>query len=355
MEARKPWVTFALIAANVAMFVVELAHGVSLTSPTPQQIIDLGGSFPPLTLHGEWWRLGSSMFLHFGALHIALNLLCLYQARVVEQLFGHAGFAVIYGLAGLGGGIASLLVSNGHTVTAGASGAVFGVYGAFGAFLLLRRSQIQEDAWQRTARSIGRFLLLNLVIGVAVPSISISAHVGGVIVGFGAGAALLAGARAVQQRVLRTLGVAVLGVALTVVAMMTIHGAADVTPVLTRFDTVEHASVTQLNEAVHRHEIHELTDGEFADLLERDVIAPYREMHQDLAATQDAPARLRPLLAQLTSYTAAHLAAWAALDAGLREADPEKRTLRFADHKRLKAEVDDRRAAYQAELARLKP
>jgi hypothetical protein len=189
---------------------------------------------------------------------------------------------------------------------------------------------------------------------VAVPSISISAHVGGLIVGFAAGAALLAGAHAAPQRTLRTLAIAVLGVALTAVAVTTIHGAADVTPILKRFDTVEHASVIHLNEAVRRHGAHELTDAAFADLLERDVIAPYRQMHQDLAATPDAPARLRPLLEQLTSYTAAHLAAWAALDAGLREADPEKRKLLLADHKRLKAEVDERRAAYEAELARLK-
>src|ERR1700733_4850119 len=155
-EARtQPWITYALIAANLAVFVLEIVHGADPLSPTPQQIIDLGGGFPPLTLHGQWWRLGSSMFLHFGVLHIALNMVCLYQARVVEQLFGRVEFLAIYLLAGLGGGIASLLASTGSIVSAGASGAVFGVFGAFGAFLALRRSQMENEAWQRTARSIG--------------------------------------------------------------------------------------------------------------------------------------------------------------------------------------------------------
>lgn len=215
----QPWITYALIAANVAMFAVEIAQGANAFTPTPGQIVALGGSYPPLTLHGEWWRLGSSMFLHVGIIHIGLNMVCLYQARVVEQLFGRGGFLAIYLLAGLGGGIASLFASPDNVVSAGASGAVFGVYGAFGAFLVLRRSVIEADAWRGTARSLGTFLALNLMIGLTTKGISLSAHIGGVIVGFGAGAALLAGASAARQRTPRALGLVVLGLALTAVAM----------------------------------------------------------------------------------------------------------------------------------------
>jgi len=210
----KPWVTYALIAANAAVFIFELARGASLTSPTPLQIAELGGSYPPLTLGGQWWRLGSSMFLHYGVLHVGLNMVCLYQVRVAEQLFGRIGLFAIYLVAGLGGGIATLVASP-NAVAAGASGAVFGVYGAFAAFLVLRRAQIEPEAWKRTARSIGQFLLINLAVGLMVSGISLSAHVGGLIVGFAAGAALLAGARAEPQRPLRAVAVAVVGVALT--------------------------------------------------------------------------------------------------------------------------------------------
>src|SRR5512140_2752176 len=273
----RSWITYALIAANVAMFVFEIANGADALAPTPQQIIDLGGSYPPLTLHGEWWRLGSSMFLHFGIVHIGLNMVCLYQARVVEQLFGRIGFLAIYLLAGLGGGIASLLAGTGNAVTAGASGAVFGIYGAFGAFLVLRRSQMQTDAWQRTARSLGTFLALNLMIGLTAKGISLSAHIGGAIAGFGAGAALLVGARAAQQRILRTLGLMVLGVALTAVAVRSLEADADMTPVLTNVDTVEHATITRWTEALGRAKAGELKESDLAEILERDVIAPYKK------------------------------------------------------------------------------
>jgi rhomboid protease GluP len=215
----KPWVVYALIAANVAMFVFELAHGASLTSPSADKIAELGGNKPLLTLSGQWWRLGSSMFLHYGVVHIGLNMVCLYQARVVEQVFGRLGFLAIYLVAGLGGGIASLVASP-HAVTAGASGAVFGVYGAFGGFLLLRRAHIEPQAWKQTARSIGQFLVINLAFGAIVSGISLSAHVGGLVVGFAASAALLAGARAEAQRPLRAIAIAVAGVALTVGAVM---------------------------------------------------------------------------------------------------------------------------------------
>jgi rhomboid protease GluP len=355
-EARtQPWITYALIAANVAMFVLEIAYGADAIKPTPQQIIDLGGSFPPLTLHGEWWRLGSSMFLHFGILHIALNMVCLYQARVVEQLFGRLGFLAIYLLAGLGGGISCLLVNSGNIVSAGASGAVFGVYGAFGAFLVLRRSLMEDEAWQRTARSLGKFLVLNLVIGLTAKGISLSAHIGGLIVGFAIAAALLAGARAAQQRTLRVLGLTALGVAATAVAVMSLKADADMTPVLTKFDAAEHASVTRWNEALGRFKAGELKEPELADALERDATAPYKEMRQELLATKDIPERLRPLFARLDDYTAARIAAWETYVAALRQQDLEKRQRLLDTYKRREADVAGQRAAYEAEIRALKP
>jgi rhomboid protease GluP len=353
-EARaRPWLTYAVIAANVVMFGVEIAGGASPIAPTPQQIIDLGGSYPPLTLNGEWWRLGSSMFLHFGIIHIALNMVCLYQARVVEQLFDHVGFVVIYLLAGLGGGIASLVVGAEHAVSAGASGAVFGVYGAFGAFLVMRRAQIQEDAWRRTARSLGRFLVLNLVVGLSVSSISLSAHVGGVIIGFGVGAALLAGARAPRQRTPRALGLLGLGLALTAVAVLSLRAAPDLTPVLTRFDSVDHASVTRWNAAITAAKENTIQEPELAEILEREVIAPYQQMRQELLATRDIPERLRPLMQRLDGFTAARLAAWQQLDASLRQPDKDKREAMLAVYQVKEADLRERKAAYEAEVRRL--
>lgn len=339
--------TYTLIATNVAMFIVEVACGASPISPTPQQILELGGGFAPLTLHGEWWRLGSSMFLHFGILHLGLNMVCLYQARVVERLFGPVGFLVIYLVAGLGGGIASLLTSAGNAVAAGASGAVFGVYGAFGAFLLLRRSELEVAVWQRIARSLASFLGVNLVIGLSLSGVSLSAHVGGLLVGLAGGAALLAGAGAAQQRTARALGLAATGIVLTAVAVMSITAEPDVPPVLRTFDAVEQASNTLLSEAFGRAKAGALTVPAFGEIVERDVLPRYKAMRQDVLATKDVPLRLRPLFEQIDQYTAARVAAWEKFLEAVREPDENKRKSLFDAYQRQEEVVAERRNAIQ--------
>src|SRR5207244_2818682 len=132
------------------------------------------------------------MFLHYGVIHIAMNMICLYQGRSTEGLYGHLGFVAIYVVSGLLGGIGSLAHAS-NTVSAGASGAVFGVFGGFGAFLLLRRQSIDPAVWQRTASRLGTFIAINLVIGLQASGIDITAHIVGLVTGFAVGAALLVG------------------------------------------------------------------------------------------------------------------------------------------------------------------
>jgi rhomboid protease GluP len=179
----KPWVTYGLIAANVAMFAFELASGAGLGGPTPQQMIALGGDFGPLSAGGEPWRLVTAMFLHYGVIHIGMNMVCLWQIRVVERMLGRAAFFAIYFAAGLVGGLASLVVHF-NAVSAGASGAVFGMFGAFTAVMVVRRKNIDPGAWSRTMRSLGSFFALNLVLGLAQSGIDVSAHIGGLAAGF---------------------------------------------------------------------------------------------------------------------------------------------------------------------------
>jgi rhomboid protease GluP len=354
LEGRtRPWVTAVLIAANVVMFALEIASGASPIAPAAATIIELGGSYPPLTLGGEWWRLGSSMFLHFGIIHIAMNMVCLYQARVVEQLFGRLGYLTIYALAGLGGGVATLVVGAHNAVSAGASGAVFGVYGAFAAFLVLRRAEIQEEAWRRTARSLGRFLVLNLLIGLGVASISLSAHVGGVVVGFGVGAALLAGGRAAQPRRLRALALLVLGLAAITATVVALPGPPDALPWLHEFDTVGASAIRRWNELIDASKQHAIGERELLDALEREVLPRYKKMREDVLAARDVPAHLQPLYERLTGLMAARIAAWDAYDAALREPDPEARKPLLAAYHDREAALRDQLAAYNAETRRL--
>jgi rhomboid protease GluP len=209
-DAWKPWVTYALIAANVAMFVFELSQGAGLGGPAPDAMIALGGDFGPLTCNGEPWRLVTSMFLHYGIIHIGMNMVCLYQIGIVERMLGRAEFLALYLAAGLVGGLASL-ATHPQAVSAGASGAVFGMFGAFTAVMVVRRRQIDPGVWQRTMRSLGTFFGINLVFGLAQKGIDLTAHIGGLATGFAGAFVLAKTAGSPPRHLLRALAVAVAG------------------------------------------------------------------------------------------------------------------------------------------------
>jgi len=191
------------------MFAFELVQGASLSGPTPQDMIALGGDFAPLT-RDEPWRLVTAMFLHYGAIHIGMNMVCLYQIRIVERVLGRAEFLALYFAAGLVGGLASL-AAHPRAVSAGASGAVFGMFGAFAAVMIVRRKQIDPSAWQRTMRSLGAFFAINLVFGMAASGIDVSAHIAGLAVGFAGAFVLAKTARPTSSSLLRAAVVAVVG------------------------------------------------------------------------------------------------------------------------------------------------
>src|SRR5688572_25374045 len=115
-----PWVTIALAVANVAVFVWELSRGADAMEPTAQWMAEHGGNFGPVTLDGEQWRLLTSMFLHYGVLHIVMNMIGLLDGgRHVERMYGRAGFVAIYLVSGLAASLATSLRAN--VVSAGAS------------------------------------------------------------------------------------------------------------------------------------------------------------------------------------------------------------------------------------------
>jgi rhomboid protease GluP len=262
-------VVLVLIVANLAMFAVELASGVDPFNPQREMVVALGANHAPLTLHGQWWRLFSSMFLHYGVIHIAMNMLCLYQGRIVERLYGSVGFAVIYLVAGIVGSIAS--VARAAAPSAGASGAVFGVFGAFAAFVWLRRDRMNPEAVHQIARSLGSFFMINFAIGAVIPGIDLTAHFGGLIGGFASGAALLAGKRADGQRVLRAIAVLVGGTALAAAVVVAIPDRS----LTTRFNTTQDAVFAAYKDLQLQHALGRLDGAQLADRIERDVLAPW--------------------------------------------------------------------------------
>lgn len=177
-------ITRLLIAANVVVFIAMLFSGAGLWHSQNGVQLAWGANFGPATQDGEWWRLGSALFLHFGLLHIALNMFALWDAgQWVERMYGHFRFAMIYFAAGLAGNLLSLVVHAGHAVSGGASGAIFGLYGALLSYLWLERSRIQPGEFRWLFWAAIGFSVVTIVFGLLVPGIDNAAHIGGLVAG----------------------------------------------------------------------------------------------------------------------------------------------------------------------------
>lgn len=166
-------ITRALIAINVAIYLLGAAQGGGFNNPGGSVYAKLWLDAPQLH-HGGWWRLITTMFLHAGVLHIAFNMFALWVIGTpVEQYLGRARFIGLYFVSGLAGSAGALLQTPG--VTVGASGAIFGILGAM---LIIE--------WQVTGRLAGNammWIVINLAISFSVAGISWGGHVGGLIGG----------------------------------------------------------------------------------------------------------------------------------------------------------------------------
>jgi membrane associated rhomboid family serine protease len=174
--------TIALIAINVVVFLIELGSGGAGQFSNGGQVIHDAGLRGPEIANGDWWRVISSGFLHAGFLHLALNMYVLWIAgSILEPGIGTPRFLGIYFVSLVAGSLGALIVDP-NTLTVGASGAIFGLMAAV---IVVARGRGVEQL----ARQFALFVVLNLVLTLSVPGISVGGHVGGLI--GGAVAALL--------------------------------------------------------------------------------------------------------------------------------------------------------------------
>lgn len=180
------WVTNWVIALNAVAFVVMGFFGagwVGVENMTPYILFAANNA--AATTDGEWWRLITSMFVHYGVIHLLLNMWALFQAgHLVEKLFGRRLFALGYLGSGLIAGFVSMCWHGDTVWSAGASGAVFGVYGMLLGYLLREKRQLPPGVFQQLMRDTVPFALYNIVFGLVQPRIDNAAHVGGLIGGF---------------------------------------------------------------------------------------------------------------------------------------------------------------------------
>lgn len=189
--ATSPWssITHIIVAANVAAFVIMGLLGAGWLIPadmTPyiRYVANNGGA----TTDGEWWRILTSMFVHYGAIHLLLNMWALFQTgHFVERLFGRALFALGYLGSGIVASFTSLFWHGDQVWSAGASGAVFGVYGMLLGFILREKQSVPKSVLRPLFTSTLSFAGYNLLFGLAHPRIDNAAHLGGLLGGVALG------------------------------------------------------------------------------------------------------------------------------------------------------------------------
>jgi rhomboid protease GluP len=173
-------ITPLLIDLNIILFLLMVISGVNAFAPDTESLISWGANLRPLTTGGEWWRLLTNCFLHIGVFHLLMNMFALvYIGILLEPYLGKARFATAYLLTGIAASVCSLWWHD-ITISAGASGAIFGMYGVF--LAMLTTNLIDKASRKSLLYSIGIFVIYNLANGMK-GGIDNAAHIGGLVSG----------------------------------------------------------------------------------------------------------------------------------------------------------------------------
>jgi rhomboid protease GluP len=325
------FVTQTMFWLNIAVFAGMVLAGVNFFSPAPDDMIRWGANFGPATLSGEYWRLLTCTFLHFGVLHIACNMWALWNVGfLVERLVGNVGFLILYLVSGLFGSVAMLLTRP-ETLSAGASGAIFGVIGALFGFVILRRDTVPPRILKSLRSSSLTFIIINLVLTFSIPGIGVAGHVGGLAAGFCCGLALSQPIlpEAKGRRLLRNILVAAGGASAIVGAFLLIprpeiNLKKEVTLLVGEdlgkteeiyFDARDHSRQGAISKL------------ELAEIVERDVLPEWRNLTKRVSEIQNVPDAQKPLLALYLDYFNAKRRSWEFLVESIKENDPNKSRL----------------------------
>ena len=178
-----PFMTFTLIGINVGVYLLQLVMGAGLSANRGwiyehgvlvSSAVDSSGQLVGVS-QGEWWRLLTATFLHYGLLHLGMNMLVLwFIGPALEEYFGHWRYLLVYVVSGLAGSAGALIWSP-DALTVGASGAIWGIMGAA---LVLEARRI----WVFGGQAMG-LVVVNLAITFLIPGISIGGHIGGLVGG----------------------------------------------------------------------------------------------------------------------------------------------------------------------------
>ncbi len=195
--AFQPTLTYALMGLNIAIYLIGAARGPNqmLTdfSAIGRAVLIDGQTGTFVDTSHQYYRLVTSGFLHWNIIHIALNMWALYNlGPAVERSLGRLRFGLVYAVALVAGGAGAVIASP-HNLSAGASGALYGLFGAL--VVIYRRNGINV-----MRSGLGISILINLVITITIPGISIGGHAGGFVGGLAATWIAVYGSRVFKSR-----------------------------------------------------------------------------------------------------------------------------------------------------------
>lgn len=185
LNRRAPYITYILLGLNILAYLIMTLVGYRYRINQGEQLILFGAKVNVLIAYGQYWRLLTAMFLHIGTVHLFFNSYALYiYGPIVESLFGKAKFIVVYIVSGLTGSLLSYMFS--LSISAGASGAIFGLMGS-----LLYFRQRNKDVFKRVfGPRLFVIIGFNLFFGFASTGIDNWGHIGGLIGGYLVGNAI---------------------------------------------------------------------------------------------------------------------------------------------------------------------
>lgn len=322
-------VTHALLAINVGVFVAMLFAGAGLWHAPNEVQLAWGANFGPATEDGQWWRLATAMFLHFGLLHLGVNMLALLEAgRFVERHYGSLRFLALYFCAGIGGNLFSLVMQGGHGISGGASGAIFGLFAALLFLLRMERPRLDPTEFRWLFWGAAGITATNIALGLFVAGIDNGAHLGGLLLGL-LSAVLLEPSRAVRRLRFLAGGALLLALA-TLIALLPEpryrwRDELAAREQVRAFVGRESDIISRWNALIEQGRRDGMSFEELANRIETQVAEPYEESFENLAATRlDPRAPAVRMLDALKEYAVLRRDASSELADALRDKDPAR-------------------------------
>lgn len=311
-------VTPVLMAVIAGIFLVMVANGVSLLDPSASDLKRWGADYGPLTTNGQPWRILTALFVHVGLVHLCFNLLLLGFAGILsERLFGHAAFAVLYLLSGIGGAVASL-AWHPFYVSGGASGALFGIIGGLAAFRVFH-PEVMRGRRDPVLTRFELFLLCSLPL-MTEEGIDLGAHLGGLVTGLVVGCGLFSmpGTATPNARLARTVIVVAAGLAVAFGATLALRKVNDLA-----IEATPLFQLDQRSDNLVKNSVEQIESGRverFNELVEKDLLPPWNAARDRLAKLRFSEAQ-QPVANAMLEYMRLRAESWSLAVTALRTND----------------------------------